>query len=197
MPLIIPTGFAQVLIPIRHIGEQRAAAITFGVDATVAGDVDAAKVNDIQLAFTDNFPLDSDVSIGPSLARVGTGGGEALTVEGSLVEQGTASGSTIPSNCAVLMRKVTARGGRRGKGRFFVPWLLGEGDVDEVGTVSSVVRESISSAGAAMLADLLLAECPMVLLHSSGGDTPPGDPTGVTNLVCDSRIGTQRRRLRR
>ena len=90
---------------------------------------------------------------------------------------------------------MTARSGRTGKGRFFIPNILNETYVDNVGVIDGGARSSLQGFVDQFLADLNAAGNPMVLLHNSGA--PFGTtPTPVISLALDGVIATQRRRLR-
>lgn len=202
MALIIPEGFAQITLPIRHVSQSREAVITFGVEWGAVLDL-PGECDDIMQTWIDNFgtKVDEGCIQGPVRAAVGTGSGENLAIEGSLTYGSPGTASKVPSNVALLIRKITGRGGRRGRGRLYVPWLLNDSDVDDVGNISGTERASCQAAADAWLADLAAAapagpNAPMYVLHSSGGSTSPGSPNEVTGLVVDGLVATQRRRLR-
>lgn len=109
---------------------------------------------------------------------------------------GTASSTnTPPQNCSVLFKKTTGFGGRKFRGRLYLPPInLSEASVNNVGMLTSGY---ISDAQAAMdrwttntgaLVDGFDGEC---LLHSGSED-----PTQPVDVFIESQIGTQRRRLR-
>lgn len=195
---IIPPGFAQVTIPMRHASLARAANVVFGVDA--AGQPDANLLADaVQGTFATamNGLFDSQVTIGPATTTVGQdGGGEPVVGVAGGTNTGGRSGETLPSNVAALLVKRTARGGRRGRGRMYLPWALSDTEVDDVGILTGAALTKLSTAGTALRTNLATANIPMVILHSLGA-TNPGDPNEVTSLLGDPRVATQRRRLGR
>lgn len=201
MSLIIPDGFAQVCIPLLHVGQSREACITFGVEAAA---IDwGSELNAIFVTWQENLGIfvDEGVVQGPARATVGTPSGEGLSVEGTTTYVNSGTAAKVPSNVALLIRKLTSRGGRRGRGRMYVPWILNEGSVDDVGNIDGTYRGTLQAAAIQWMADLAEAApggpfAPMVLLHSSGGSTAPGSPNEVTDLVVDPLVATQRRRLR-
>jgi hypothetical protein len=127
---------------------------------------------------------------------MGQDGGEALTGIDASTALGGAGGASVPANVAALIHKRTARGGRRGRGRMYLPWWIQESDVDERGAISSTTIGFMNTALATWLADLAADGCPMVVLHDPGR-TPAGAPDVVTSLTVDPIVGTQRRRLGR
>jgi len=101
-----------------------------------------------------------------------------------------------PNNVATILRKSTALGGRRNRGRMFIPNPI-EGEVSSAGVYTGGAIISWNSAAGAILpggsihtAFGFLGDA--VVLHDTGSQTP----AVVTNLTCQSRVGTQRRRLR-
>lgn len=196
MPLLIPAGYGHVIIPIRLTGLDRRAAITFGVEQNEVGFPSTAWANTIQACFTDNFSLDTSVQVGPTVLRVNLDGTEPVTVEGSVTHTGVWAGNMLPPNVALLLRKSSLRGGRRGRGRMYVPWALDEANVAENGQIDSATITTMQTRANDFLTDLDTAGWPMHLLHSSGGSTAPGSPNPVTALTVDPAVATQRRRLR-
>lgn len=203
---IIPPGYAELVIPHRHPLLARSALITMGIQLNDVPDF--AGVNFMQLAYTDNvFAVlgDSQVIVGPSYVRVGQDGGEALTVTGTATYTGsTGTSAAINAGQALLVHKLSSRGGRRGKGRMYVPWVIEEGNVDDVGRLAP----STLSGAQGVMDDFLTAlnavteVDAMVLLHSPSGEgvanpTPPGLPNVVNSLLVDAIVGSQRRRLGR
>lgn len=106
---------------------------------------------------------------------------------------GTKTGAPVPVNCAYLARKNTTLGGRRNRGRAYLPPLFGdETTVDQAGEITSATVNSINtlinSAFAAMIAGGISA----VLFHTEA----PFTPTPVTGMSVQTTLATQRRRMR-
>jgi hypothetical protein len=146
--------------------------------------------------------LDNSVTLTAVRVAAGTDGAEDLVFEKPMATLGGAALSSLPANCAVLVHKVTARGGRRGRGRFFLPWYIGEGDVDEAGQLTTVTQTAIQGRMDTFRTGLASGGSAMVLLHDPshpgvGSPTAPGPPNPVTALRVDKLISTQRRRLGR
>lgn len=195
---IIPAGYAEVVIPHRHSALARPALIVFGVNfgETFSDET----VTSIQGAYHDNFGpvIDNSVTIGPTYARAGQSSGDPLVFIADSTAAGEASRSdSLNPGQAVLMHKRTARGGRRGRGRMYVPWAIGDDSIDEVGLLSSGAVSAFNTRGAGFLADLDEGPgCPMVVLHAEGSSSP-GSPNEVHSLTVDPLVGSQRRRLGR
>jgi hypothetical protein len=121
---------------------------------------------------------------------------------GELQEEGDLTGDVEPSSVAVLARKVTLTGGRRGRGRIYFPWILPHDKVDDVGQIDPTFKVTLQNMANDWMVLLSSARggvqaTPMVLLHNSEGSTTAPGPSAVTGLVIQSLIGTQRRRLGR
>jgi len=149
------------------------------------------------------------------------GGGTSVFTRASAIP-GLIAGPCFPPNCAVIIEKRTALGGRRGVGRMFVPGIV-ESEDDQDGRLA-VSRITAWNAAFASFLTLLkaapsgsgaTAEKPVTpyLFHGnattttrvrSGGTLtvtttegaagPP--PDEITSFSCDPVLGTQRRRLR-
>jgi hypothetical protein len=134
-----------------------------------------------------------EYSLESCVAAFGTSTGD-LVAQFVSHTQGTVSDSPITSNCALLVRKNTALGGRRNRGRFFAPpSLLNEGAVDPSGNISSGPLASLQTLWTNFFNLLATADLEPQLFHQ--GSSPPA-PTPVTSFTVDSLIATQRRRMR-
>jgi len=205
MAEIIPEGFAQLELTMKHILLNRPALVTWGqayASVPTIGTVNAlwgVVFNAIDQT------TDSSMTIGPLKAIVGTATGENLVVQGSSFGVGTVGGGdTLNIGQAVLVRKITSRGGRRGRGRFYWPNLCQDADVDEVGRLTSSKVGDLQGIFSQLLTDIagVSGWDEMYLLHSPSGDevqepSTPGSPNQVVALQIDPVVGTQRRRLGR
>lgn len=107
---------------------------------------------------------------------------------------GTLVDNAITSNCACLVTKSTALGGRRYRGRMFLPpFRLNEGAVDAAGNIAGATVTAINTSLFNTLTALATGTWFPVLFHQGAGAP---DPTPITALTCQSLIATQRRRMR-
>ncbi len=108
----------------------------------------------------------------------------------------------------MLIHKRTGMAGRRGRGRFFFPpSQLDEADISPAGFLSPAYVLSIDTnlLQAYAIIDAYSPSAGPVLLHGEpwveGSDppvfSPAPDPTAITSFTLDTRVATQRRRLRR
>jgi hypothetical protein len=105
---------------------------------------------------------------------------------------GAGGGNPLPNNCTMLVRKITARGGRQGRGRMYLPMIFGsENQVSPTGAVEPVLVGAYQA-----IADNAFPGANWRLLHDSesAGSTVPDQ---ITAFVAQGRIATQRRRMRR
>lgn len=101
---------------------------------------------------------------------------------------------TPPINCSLLVDKRTGAGGRRGRGRMFVPpATLAEGDISSLGVILGADVTSIQASWDVFFGELEDNTLQPTLWHA----TAPflGDP--ITSFVVQPLIATQRRRLRK
>lgn len=221
MPLTIPPGDALGAYHFRQVNDPEEMLVTFGVRPTV-GPFDAQHLLRLESAWrTAILPnMSVDLSLVRTTVSVAQDGGDPILFERApaTAAPGTAAGTVFPPNVAIIIRKLTALGGRRGRGRFFLPGML-ESFADNAGFVSSSSQSSLNTAFATYLTALGAAagagEKPVIplLLHnnsstttrSTGGGTTTITitegaagpvPTVITGYQCDPKVGTQRRRLR-
>ena len=201
MALIIPPGFAQVTIPFRHASLAREAVITFGVDVSASGGDYVAVADELLEDYSTTLGtiLDSDVTAGPVRLRVGQDGGDPLAVEGTTTFAAGAGGASLPSNCAVLFKKTSATGGRKGRGRFYLPWSAADSGVNDVGQIDPADVPEYQTLADDFLTALTAGtqDTPMVILHDSTGIGIEPPPSVVLALTVDPLIANQRRRLGR
>ena len=135
-----------------------------------------------------------DYTLDGGFALVGNDGGD-LRYDVTQAQAGQVVAQPLPQNCAVLLSKRTAVGGRANRGRMYVPGISGasvspSGVLDGTTitnwqtTCSALMLSGMGAAGSNVLSP--------VLLHKSNAAAP----TDLTVLDVSNRIATQRRRLR-
>ena len=196
MALVIPVGYAQVAYRWLLGGDPEPMISTTAVTVSGEGGDYVGLGEDLNTEFSDAIGVDGMsnewVYLGVIL-RVGQDGGEALVVEVPRSDQGAVDAGMLPNNCAILVRKITARGGRSGRGRMFLPpFSLIEDEVDGRGVLEPTFLEGTQTNIDAWLG----GAHPKYLLHD---ETAPGGtvPDPITQHIVDRRIASQRRRLRR
>jgi hypothetical protein len=189
---------AEVTIPFHHAEAIREAVVVLGYDCTC----DVADLEDwldnCLSVFNDNFgdALDSQVTLGPARGRMRPPGVvDPIIASGSTTYSDGTTSNVAPSNCAVLFQKRTARGGRKGRGRMYLPWAVGEGQVTDTGILDPALVSSYNTRASDWLdTGVFTSDDHLRLLHT---DLADGVSNVITSITCDSRLATQRRRLGR
>lgn len=202
MALVIPPGYSHVGIQLRHDLDPEPWYVTYGLDTTgLAGELEDLGIDQME-AFIGAWggSMSTQAQITGIDITVGQDGAEPVRafIAAHANLDGSATGEHLPQNCALLVRKNTGLGGRRNRGRCFLPGILAEGQVSAVGIIAGQDMGTYDSLAQEWLDGInggANSDATMVLLHSEGiSDTPP--PSVITSLTCDNVISTQRRRLR-
>lgn len=106
---------------------------------------------------------------------------------------------TVSPAIALLIEKRTGLGGRRNRGRMYLPWAVPENVLSEAGTISSQGMAPLRQSAQAFFENF--SDTPieengiehMALLHGAF----LGPPTEVTSLSVSPVVSTQRRRQTR
>jgi hypothetical protein len=189
--MFVPNGFAHVLGRISVPGDNEEMAITYGVEGNAG--LDQAAV-DFLSSETGDFltgVMGNVYRFEGVVVTIGQSGADLILTSEDGAAQGTQGANLLPQNCSALFKKSTGVGGRKNRGRFYVPGIA-EALVGDTGVLSAGAITQFQGQADDFLGDLNTALLPMVVLHTSPLDTP----TTVTALTIDTRIATQRRRLR-
>lgn len=191
---IIPTGYAQINLMFGGANLPLGAEVTYGC-------VVPAEVTDPQLLaethhgffVTNVLPyLNVNTTLTGAKCKFGPNDVGAFGEHFESVA-GSTTGEALPPNVALLVKKRTALGGKRNRGRLYIPGI-DEDTVDTAGVIDPTALVAMQADVTAWLADMVTNSTGMRILHTE----PPGEPTiAVTSLVLDGRAATQRRRLRR
>ena len=202
MALIIPPGFMQVVFRHEFTGDDEEMFCTFGFDLGDWSGTNEEAVTfvsqrwgDWVLGFCSNQLVHTYAT-----GYIGQDGADPLVVDGVPQDAvGGDSSETLPPNCAYLVRKKTGLGGRRGRGRFYVP-CPDETQVDRNGAIAgawlTAIQTNLDDMMEAWGTTAGLGFVTPVILHRSEGEGIEPAPTVVTLLEVDGHIATQRRRLR-
>jgi hypothetical protein len=167
------------------------------IDAGSHGGDPTALADEAWDAATDDFPnFGAAASMADTWHFVGTSA-IYMSSSGPIVGQhledvaGTGSDNDIPVNCACLVKKNTASGGRANRGRMFVPPVYSGFTTDTNGALIGI-DGTITAASVGSVAALLVTNEWVPCLHHSDGS--PG--TVITSYTGVDTLATQRRRLR-
>lgn len=205
----IPAGFGQATFTFSGSGVPNGAAVTLGFSNTTVLSA-AAICTQIRLNFETNImpPLVQNTGLLSVLVKLGPNSTGQSAVQGSTVA-GSDLSAQAPANVAYLIHKTTAGGGRRGRGRMFLPGV-DETDVDQTGLIAAGKITALNNAFTNFALELVADATPPFLLHEPATTwvlvngqprrVPTGAapvPTAITSWATDSRVATQRRRQRR
>jgi hypothetical protein len=196
-----PVDFFEITLIWKPVIGVREATCSFGAfDLTVGTPRSATDMADDMwtLMTTANLPCDDGSMIddwqfnGVSVA-FGTSTGDIIGQHLQVVH-GTVTDNCPPNNLALLVTKNTGAGGRRNRGRMFVPPIyINEGAVDSVGVISGSTLSSNSTYWGNVIPGMAAIDVSMMLFHQGAGAP---SPTGVTSLTVQALAATQRRRMR-
>lgn len=195
MATIIPPGFAEVSLRIRHTLLARAAFTTFGISIVAGGGNPQDLAAQVDMACAPFLYAGFDTNVVVDRVRVTIGQDGGPPVIGDLPVNrpgGRGMNSTAPA-LALLVNKVTSLGGRRGRGRFFLPWYVSVANVSEAGTIAPAEVTSLQTRMAEWHGDFDDQGISPVILHRTGVSVPPA-PTPIVGFQVDPLISNQVRR---
>lgn len=192
----IPAGFVTLTYRFIRAGdpENMVTQLSYAWDGStpyqdIADDAAAAWVDSDMKGITT-----SETQLVGLQATFGTVGPGDLSVETSLFAQfGDGDPPALPNNCALLVRKLSALGGRKNRGRSFYPDVQGAATFSN-GDIDPAVLGNFQSAWDDWMTNLdgVTGLEEAVILHSD----PLDAPTPITSWVVAGKIATQRRRMR-
>jgi len=196
MGVEIHPGFMQVIQPITYIASGRVWSVTYGIEVL---DLPANPQLDINEA-DDDFRaawrplLDSSMRFEPAVGYYQpVGGALELWTSARVAVAGLAARNSPPPQVACVIRKRTANVGKAYRGRIFMPGLLDETNVDELGVISGAGVIAIQARADAWLASRAGILTNLWLFHQKSLVLP----TRITQLLVQPIVRTQRRRLPR
>ncbi len=191
----IPPGFAEMALQWDLPADPEPMMCFVGLDlaaGTGASQAVADTILETAHLALDNITSD-DYTLGPGWVTFGQDGGD-IRIDGSAAPiVGTVVGTAYPPQITILAKKLTASGGRRGRGRCYMPGV-NSGVANNAGKITPAQITTFTSAWELMRTNVTaLGDVDgLVLLHESA----PFTPTPITEFVVDDRLATQRRRLR-
>lgn len=107
------------------------------------------------------------------------------------VVAGTGTDNDVPVNCAVLATKQTAAGGRKNRGRMFLPPSLADLQTDTDGSIKDG-KDAFMSGIINTWPEVLVTDNLVMVIHHSDGSAG----TAITGFAVSSLLATQRKRMR-
>jgi hypothetical protein len=199
-----PPGFHSCSYELRHSLQSRSMFLTFAVNSPETDpNIVATAIRTAFMAAGSLFSIiDSNVTLVGSRVSSGTDGAADLVGINTTSGACTKSLSSLPANCCALVHKRTSRGGRRGRGRLYIPFCIGVSDTTENGAITGAQMTVIQNGVNAWAAALTAGTMTHVLLHRPSepgipNPSAPGAPNTVLSMTVDPLLATQRRRLGR
>lgn len=197
MALVIPIGFCYVQWQLSCEGdaEEMLTGMGYEIDTPPLSQVDVDNMRTLFLDIVTN--LSTEYALEGLRVAIGQDGENQLMESARVHTPGSAGDGALPPNCCYLVSKKSAVGGRRNRGRMFIPGILAE-DVFPNGTLNTTRETQMQTAVDVLIDTAVMAGANLlqaVILHNSEGSAVP-DPTPVTSLDVQGKIATQRRRLR-
>lgn len=201
MAVVIPPGFAQCSIEFWLDGYPRPAVTTMGVKILGSESAGFNVAETFHGCYVGRFTAltDNGVTVRNARAVIGQDGADPIIQESSRTNVGGQARSSVAPALALMLSKSTDLGGRKNRGRMYIPWAMDDNAVAENGAISSVIVNAWTTACAGFLEDLSGSESEFeildgaYILHSD----PSTPPTRITKLAPNPTIRTQRNRQTR
>lgn len=193
----IPVGYAEIHTSFQLLNDTEPMFSQLGVqldELTIPNQSDTnSMISVMQAAFDGCVTADYEVGGPNSFVVWGQNPDDVTYFDSGAGVIGTVSGEAVPNNTASLLRKITLAGGRRGRGRMFIPGVSEE-HVGPTGALTSTLVTALTNAGNDIMGNLVALSSvdAVVLFHNSA----PFEPTEITSLVPSAKAATQRRRMR-
>lgn len=190
----IPSGYATVDYRWAPAAAYREAMTTWAF-SIAAWDEDVEAISDEWNTFFAAIGMPSSSFATGVTVKVGTSDPSApLVYQFDTAEPGSGSGALLPPNTAMLVVKRTLLGGRKGRGRSFMPSPL-EAQISNVGSVDSTFLGNYQDAVVGLIGNttaLLDATATFPFLLHSDGVTAP---TELSDYQTAPVVASQRPRL--
>jgi len=198
MGIIIPESYSNVSLIFTCEGSIKEKVTSFGIHSA---DLDQPTpdivADDVRSAFSGSgrpFNAASMLNEWTFEGVVVTQTIDGLPVIGALLDpiHGTAAADPPPSNVALLIKKQTALGGRKNRGRMYVPPAgVSQSALDASGNFKSGEQAGQQTKYDGAFGALETGDYVMFLFHSDSTA-----PTPITGFSVESQVATQRRRMR-
>lgn len=198
--LVIPPGFGSAAFVLTGAVGTQPYVTTLGLDLRDYGGDYSAAAYDAFFSYATHIMAETSnqLTLDRVTLSVGADGPGGSVDSTNAPVAGSKSGQFPPTACSLIARKSTNVLGRRGRGRMFIPGVLGEADIDQDGTVQAGKRTSLNTVLNAFYLELRVGSggtpMPPVLLH--GPAAVPLPPTEISGLTCSDLVGWIRGRIR-
>lgn len=195
MSVQIPPGYGMATVEHWLSSYNRPAVTTWGVDLDgVVGNPDGV-ANAFFAAYESSLKagIDNSVTLRDCRMYIGQDAADPIIGYATGTAVGGRSGESTPPSLALMVEKRSEVGGRRNRGRAYIPWALADTAVTEIGAIIPATLTSWQTLFDNFHAALTSDSFTPVILHGPGVSTP-GAPTPITRFVVNPTVRTQRRR---
>lgn len=196
MATVVPPGFSNVRFVFSCAGVTEPMGFSLGCSSITVGTPSA--ILDVMRDAFDATIWAAGAAVGNQWTWVQTDitmMGESGPVLASAPENqaGDLTAFNIPAQCCALITKQTALGGRRNRGRTYLPagWLF-ENEVGADARITGSAAGALQTRFNNFRANVNLEDVQLYLFHS----TSPLSPTEIIGFSASTLLGTQRRRIR-
>ncbi len=197
--LYLPPGFYQWSLRFTGLALPTGAAVT-GCGVRTATPTPTSMAETMFGSVVANFlPLMSNlVTLSEVYIRLGSSDGTGESHTRFSASTGASTAGACSPGVAVLGRLSSGLGGRRGRGRLYLPGLT-EPQVDHAGILLPTFVSAWSTALADWRTNHIAAGIPIAIGHryADAFIGPKLPPTEITAASADSRVASQRKRQRR
>ncbi len=198
MGIIVPEGYSNVSFVHQIDGSIKQAVASVGCFKVLSGDPDPTEIANDFWGYATNVAgpciaaamSDAWTFVGVSVTS--TVDGLPLTGQKFTSVAGSSSGDSVMLNTSVLITKNTAAGGRKNRGRmYWPPSICFEGSADSAGNITGGNEVDFTNMFEHIRTAAQDDDYVLTLFHSDATT-----PTPIISLSCESRLATQRRRMR-
>lgn len=188
MPVVIPTGFAQIVCTMVHSYTLQPAVNVFGFELPTTGLADVAD----ELATAWETSIMANISDQYTFTDLKIRNADGTMAEVTRNTAGSDTGAGLPPQVSFLAKKVTGSPGRHNRGRVYIPGV-NEPMVDANGTLDTGIYDNLQAGLLNWQGGISSTGGAHVLLHND----PAFGPAYVMSLQLEHVVATQRRRLKR
>jgi hypothetical protein len=198
MGVRVPEGYGEIAFRTAITGDAEEMLCTLGFDFQQLENVSQGGVEAIANAWQSTIVprQTSEATFKGVFVALGPDGlGLRFQVDRNVL--GGVAAAPVPPNTAVLAQKKTAVGGRRNRGRMYIPGIP-EGMVSGAGFIDLATHAlwatAVTNLRAEVAALSFVGEC--VIFHTTAPGLPGLTPTAISSMSVSTKVATQRRRLR-
>lgn len=207
-PPVIDANLGLIVQPLQYLGG-RIALVTFAVDVGAHTPADAQDaIDDFQANW--NTHIGGNLSTGVNnlqpYIRLGDGSAQPLEAVGAgAAVVGASTADWVSASLAVLIKKTTGLGGKKNRGRTYVPFWPDSAHIVEPGLLDTAEQTALQAQATAFFNQLVTDSTPMVIANKHYAvPALPARPyvdhvikgAPVTGFNVEQVLATQRRRLR-